>query len=526
MRLCRVREGAPERTRPQLWGFSGMLGLRAGRAARIWHGMLTLIMFVSLISMTGMLALLGVFSEVEKGTESTGSAQERSIRMKDTGRGGSIRATEFAKESHDGQHEQEVAAHQGNWPAGGTEGQFYIYQGEIIDSLTKGVLSCMPQFPDHQDSAEFWIHEALQVHPKRTLDPAKAELFYVPTYNCLSSMLWKHTPCNGTRHLERMKALGQFLRNSQFYRRNGGADHFLVCQSHYCPFRMLRREPGRLLAPGFLLMHEKNPVWSSGWCPYRIINIPYVSQRFERTNMLDERREYLVSFYGAMNRDWKVTWDDIVWNRTGIRVPTGSELRGRLNAIQHLERVDIGIVPGGAGFNFDEEEPAKKASLAGMYRRAMLSSTFCFHIKGDTPTSRRFFDAVAAGCIPVVISDGMDQNLAFPWRVQYKDATVRVPEDDWLKSPELVVERLRKLENDYRTIQTMREALFAARVHFDYREFGALQSAGRGGVLVNDILDEIFHRKKQCSPGVCCREWVRETDPVLQTLPYNYPKVG
>lgn len=503
-----------------------MLGLRSGRATRIWHGMLSLIMFVSLVSMVGMLALLGISWGVQQETESTGSAQERPMHKNNTGWGGSIRSREAAKESHDGQDGLEVAVHQGNLPTGRTEGQFYIYQGDIIDSLTTGLLSCMPQFPDHQDSAEYWIHKALQVHPKRALDPENAELFYVPTYNCLSSMLWKHTPCNGTRHLERMKALGRFLKDSVFYQRNRGTNHFLVCQSHYCPFRMLRREPGRLLAPGFLLMHEKNPVWSFGWCPYRIINIPYVSQRFEPANLLDERREYLVSFYGAMNRDWKVTWDEVVLNRTGIIVPTGSQLRSRLRAIQHLERVDIGIVPGGAGFNFDEVEPAKKASLAETYRTAMLSSTFCFHIKGDTPTSRRFFDAVAAGCIPVVISDGMDQNLAFPWRVRYEDATVRVPEDDWLKSPESVVERLRKLEEDQRTIQTMREALFAARLHFDYREFGALQGTGGGGALVNDILEEMVHRKKQCSPGMCCREWVKETEPVLQTLPSNYPKVG
>lgn len=513
------------RTRARSWRVKGH-GTRVGREAHAHRRFLGFLMVLVVISTMGTFAFLRISSSDGVNTAKVPYARGGSIHRKHSPTMSTGNSARHASTSHDIQQRQRIEPQKRSQPLHRDEGQFYIYQGDIIDFLTTGVLRCMPQFPDHQDSAEYWIHKALSVHPKRTLDPEKAQLFYVPTYNCLSSMLWKHTPCNGTRHLERMKALGQFIRNSTFYRRNGGTDHFLVCQSHYCPFRMLRREPGRLLAPGFLLMHEKNPVWSFGWCPYRIINIPYVSQQFEGVGSWEEQRRWLVSFHGAMNRDWKVTWDDVVLNRTGIVVPTGSDLRSRLHVIQHLERVDIGILQGGAGFNFDEMEAVKREAFRERYRTAMLSSTFCFHIKGDTPTSRRFFDAVAAGCIPVVISDGMKQNLAFPWRVQYDDAAVHVAEDEWLASPELVVERLRILETNTDSIQRMRRMLSAARVHFDYRNFGAEQVIDQGGVLVDNILQEMVHRKKRCTPGVCCREWVDETDPVLQSLPSNFPRVG
>ena len=36
---------------------------------------------------------------------------------------------------------------------------------------------------------------------------------------------------------------------------------------------------------------------------------------------------------------------------------------------------------------------------------SMRQSVFCLVPRGDTPSSRRLFDAVSAGCIPVIISD-------------------------------------------------------------------------------------------------------------------------
>lgn len=402
--------------------------------------------------------------------------------------------------------------------------RLYIYEGPVVDMMTKGLLRCMPDFPKLQDAAEYWIHKALQVHHRRTLDPNAANLFFMPSYNCLSSMLWKNTVCNGTRHLERMKMLGEFIKASAFYQRNGGSDHVLVCQSHYCPFRMLRREPGQLLASGFLLMHEKNPVWSFNWCPYRIVTIPYVSQEFGPPQSLKGQRKWLISFHGSLTRDWKVTWDDVVRNRTGAIVPSGSELRGKLKEIAHMERVNIRFLSRGAGFNFDEMGPSEREQFEASYRSVMLSSTFCFHIKGDTPTSRRFFDAIAAGCIPVIISDGMRQNTPFPWRLDYEGFTVSVPEREWLRSPTDVVKRLHRLERSPGDIERMRGSLLLAASHLDYRGFDGMGSVDGESLLVDDVLEEIMHRKTLCPAQPCCREWVDETKTVLTTRRENFPR--
>ena len=60
---------------------------------------------------------------------------------------------------------------------------------------------------------------------------------------------------------------------------------------------------------------------------------------------------------------------------------------------------------------------------------------FCLVPAGDTPTSRRLFDAILAGCLPVVISDEIDDHLPFAETVPYGNFIFRVKEADWQRDP-------------------------------------------------------------------------------------------
>merc|ERR1719146_136969 len=44
-----------------------------------------------------------------------------------------------------------------------------------------------------------------------------------------------------------------------------------------------------------------------------------------------------------------------------------------------------------------------------------LNSKFCLVVEGSTPTSRRLFDSLAGGCVPIMIGDyeGIKRNLPF-----------------------------------------------------------------------------------------------------------------
>ena len=49
----------------------------------------------------------------------------------------------------------------------------------------------------------------------------------------------------------------------------------------------------------------------------------------------------------------------------------------------------------------------------------MLCSDYCLTPKGGTPTSSRFFSAIACGCVPLVISDDLAYHLPFLRQVNY-----------------------------------------------------------------------------------------------------------
>ena len=80
---------------------------------------------------------------------------------------------------------------------------------------------------------EVWIHQALLRHPLRTTDPEQASLFYVPLYATVSSdsePLLGSLECNGTTHMERVDGALDFLeKESKYFMRFGGADHFIAC---------------------------------------------------------------------------------------------------------------------------------------------------------------------------------------------------------------------------------------------------------------------------------------------------------
>jgi hypothetical protein len=72
------------------------------------------------------------------------------------------------------------------------------------------------------------------------------------------------------------------------------------------------------------------------------------------------------------------------------------------------------------------------------YAQGMLRADFCVLPRGDeADPGRRLLDAVAAGCVPMIIGDTIRLPLA-PL-IAYKNFTVRVPESEFLRDPHAAV---------------------------------------------------------------------------------------
>ena len=87
-------------------------------------------------------------------------------------------------------------------------------------------------------------------------------------------------------------------------------------------------------------------------------------------------------------------------------------------------------------------DPASGRSYADL----MQSDELCFVPRGDTPTSRRLFDAIISGCLPVIISDSIDVHLPFSSSIPYTEFTYRIADEEWIEDPQAVLRRLRAVD--------------------------------------------------------------------------------
>jgi len=77
---------------------------------------------------------------------------------------------------------------------------------------------------------------------------------------------------------------------------------------------------------------------------------------------------------------------------------------------------------------------------AHQYVRELRESQYCLHLRGDTSTSRRIYDALAAGCVPVIISD--DSHLPFKSQIDWDSFTVSINEDELIEHKSRVPQAL------------------------------------------------------------------------------------
>ena len=96
------------------------------------------------------------------------------------------------------------------------------------------------------------------------------------------------------------------------------------------------------------------------------------------------------------------------------------------------------------------------------YLERMMASTFCLAPRGDTASSRRVYEAIATGCIPVIIAD--DLALPFAKRLKYDEFSVRITERYALKEPMQMLQHLRAMPAA--KVRRMQAKILEARVHF------------------------------------------------------------
>jgi hypothetical protein len=131
---------------------------------------------------------------------------------------------------------------------------------------------------------------------------------------------------------------------------------------------------------------------------------------------------------------------------------------------KNVRRVLMRALSGKPGVTIEAATAMKNASYQphSAYLRRMMASTFCLAPRGDTASSRRVYEAIATGCIPVIIADKL--HLPFSRRIDYSRFTVRLSEGEALRDPLKLLQDLRSIPNA--KVRQLRAHLMEARPAF------------------------------------------------------------
>lgn len=355
-------------------------------------------------------------------------------------------------------------------------GKFFIYDSSEFNFTN--VVECYSQRRNAsiwtheirntaQNTGELWMYTKLADHPNRTKDPEEADLFYVPLFSFTS---FRTGDCQGTNHSERMLGVAKALNESEYWTRHNGADHLFICSFWEC------RQAMRPLING-LEIHRKSLTtlnelqydWSNWTCPDRVIVTPYVANTaINRTlgNRLFECRKHSFFFSGCsrMRPERKTIVRAIGnWSDTFI------DVHGNCN---------------------------KFVTPASIYSSRLTNSKFCLNPRGDTFTSRRLFDSIAGGCIPIVEEGGINNNLPFSWKLDYTAFIIFTPPKT-LSNETLLQEFCEDLvlqtKQDVQRFNRMQIELFRARKELMWGNVSVYDTEdGVGNTALNIINEAIF----------------------------------
>ncbi|CAB9506493.1 expressed unknown protein [Seminavis robusta] len=274
----------------------------------------------------------------------------------------------------------------------------------------------------NEDQAELWLYRSLQLHPSRTTDPERADVFVICgllhwNYHRNNNRSIKRHPQRNTRaDLTQGSFDAKAFADAVVQRVTDRTKPHLVAipttnpgTSRYIGLKaivkaLIKGGVTNLWSLGF----ERNKFWQ-GLPPDRIIPIPYVVQfppsaRNTSVEMTTTRIESDPAhvhntripefvFYAGDRRAHAIEWSGC--DRSMV-VPLATEAN-----------MDVRLIDSGKQKKSKSSSTNNTTSSARLsqeeYNYRMASSEFCLILCGDSPTSRSLTSAMVHGCIPLVV---------------------------------------------------------------------------------------------------------------------------
>ena len=303
----------------------------------------------------------------------------------------------------------------------------------------------LPDMAEHM--VDWWLLKRFERHPARVHDPDAAQLHVIGSPFRAAYLAHRgNTPgsCGNLRNFyARTAAIATHLERTSWWRQHGGRN-FLLLNSFYHLNDVLGKELLSTLVSGPAIFTSSD----RSYVDFQAINqtvtptiVPYKAHYrledfawLQADNAHPRARTGSVMFHGSSGRGFSRFRPDHVYEEGQLRQEicdrlgpelAGNSLRcvhnqwkqGDLEQMSDFHRSSTEEATDGSG--------AKRVPAGRLTGRstleAYLSSKLCLVPAGDTPTSRRLFDSMAAGCLPVLMAPAEDimPNLPFPKAIDW-----------------------------------------------------------------------------------------------------------
>ena len=323
---------------------------------------------------------------------------------------------------------------------------FWIHSDPHLDWIH--LLQCDPDWDsrmESQNAAEIWLLRQLMTHPNRTDSWQKARVVLLPILPLASLRVGR---CFGTDHPQRLRdAVGAMLSHPAYGRRHGH-DHLLLF-NHWDAWGAFgdrwSHTHSALSNVSFGWHETADAAW--GMANHRHVGkcqlvLPYVEPR-----ACAELPEAMIAADGSFGS--RTTSIFFAGAAADFDTPDGCP-----NVATHSVRVRrslfalAGEIPGAKlrqiphnmrhcnGSILCEERTKRKA--ADEMRRAR----YCAIAAGDTPSTGRLYDAIACGCVPLILVDDLELPFPSTAAVPLDAFGVRVKEKTFLADPQSAIRQV------------------------------------------------------------------------------------
>ena len=308
----------------------------------------------------------------------------------------------------------------------------------------------------HMFSLEVIMHYKLLHSPYRTLDPEKADMFYIPFYSGLMC------ECDRKKSPELVNEFINYLKTLKYYWT--GKPHFSTLgkiqreqTSESCPI-LRQRESSNITF--IAIEKESHPAWNNN-IPYvfgkSIVVAPYPAY----VHFINEKPTSMLSSFTTAQHQSKTQFDLSVPNLAdrnvflflGCGSRRSNSFRSQIiDQFAVQTREDYGTYLHKQNVTKVEQIMliTQECSTDHRYTTTpwMMHSIFCLQPPGDSPTRKSFYDAILSSCIPVIFKLKDPYELPFSDVLNYDEFTFTIDEKLISRYNKTVIEIVRSIPQE------------------------------------------------------------------------------